>query len=119
MCLKHFRQKNMMDVYETLKAKTGIEIEHPMVGELHKSLVINGDFDQAEKIILDAEKKQFFHSFVKDSSYKPDWKKLNASNDGKRVKFCILGGNIQFSVLFFFRWRCSMCKRWTSVMYRS
>lgn len=83
LCLKHFRQKNMMDVYQTLKSKTGIEIEHPLVGKLHESLVIQGDFDQAEKIIIDANEKNIFHSFVKNAMYSPDWQKLNASNDGK------------------------------------
>ncbi|KAG2204661.1 hypothetical protein INT47_011956 [Mucor saturninus] len=92
MCLKHFRQKNMMDVYETLKSKTGIEIEHPMVEKLHKSLVINGDFDQAEQVILDADKKAIFHPFVKESSFKPDWKKLDAFSD-EGIAPCARGGH--------------------------
>lgn len=72
-----------MDVYQTLKSKTGIEIEHPLVEELHESLVIRGDFDKAEKTILEANRKSIFQSFVNGALYTPDWQKLNAYNDGK------------------------------------
>ncbi|CEP10390.1 hypothetical protein [Parasitella parasitica] len=55
LCLKHFRQKNMMDVYSTLQKSTNIDLEHPLVERLHQSVVVDGDFEAAEKIILDAD----------------------------------------------------------------
>lgn len=83
LCLKHFRQQNMMDVYQTLKNKTGIEIEHPSIAQLHQSLVVEGDFDRAEQIIKDANSNNSFSSFVINALYTPTWRKIDASNDGK------------------------------------
>ncbi|GAA5813656.1 hypothetical protein MFLAVUS_007141 [Mucor flavus] len=81
LCLKHFRQKNMMDVYQTLKNKTGIEIEHASIADLHQSLVIDGNFEQAEKIITDADSNNVFNSFAENALYTPSWQKIDASND--------------------------------------
>ncbi|GAA5806192.1 hypothetical protein HPULCUR_011722 [Helicostylum pulchrum] len=81
LCLKHFRLKNMMDVYQTLKNKTGIEIEHASIADLHQSLVIDGNFEQAEKIIADADSNNVFTSFAENAMYTPTWQKIDASND--------------------------------------
>lgn len=84
LCLKHFRQKNMMDVYSNLQKTTSIELEHPLIEKLHQSTVVNGDFEAAEKIILDADEKSIFKPYVENAKYLPTWQKLSAFNDGKR-----------------------------------
>lgn len=81
LCLKHFRQKNMMDVYETLKKKTGIELEDPLIGNLHQSLVVDGDFEEAENLIAKANDRNVFKSFVQEAKYTPTWQRIYASND--------------------------------------
>lgn len=83
LCLKHFRQKNMMDLYETLKNKTGIELEDPLIGYLHQSLVVDGDFEGAENLIVKANEREIFRSFVQEAKYTPTWQRIYASNDGK------------------------------------
>ncbi|KAI8641733.1 Muskelin N-terminus-domain-containing protein, partial [Parasitella parasitica] len=81
LCLKHFRQKNMMDVYSALQKSSSVDLEHPLVERLHQSVVVNGDFEAAEKIILDADGKGIFTSYVENAKYLPTWQKLFASND--------------------------------------
>lgn len=83
LCLKHFRQKNMMDVYSNLQKTTSIELEHPLIEKLHQSAVVDGDFEAAEKIILDADEKSIFKSYVENAKYLPTWQRISAFNDGK------------------------------------
>ncbi len=39
LCLKHFRQHNYTEAYESLQKKTKISLEHPLLTELHTHLV--------------------------------------------------------------------------------
>ncbi|KAF1802153.1 Muskelin N-terminus-domain-containing protein [Mucor lusitanicus] len=81
LCLKHFRQKNMMDVYATLQKSSKIELEDPLIEQLHQSVVVDGDFEAAEKMIVNADEKNIFRSYVENAKYLPTWQKLFASND--------------------------------------
>jgi hypothetical protein len=83
LCLKHFRQRNMMDIYTLLQKKSNIELEHPLIGKLHQAIVIQGDFEAAEQLILNADTQNVFKSYVQDAKYFPTWQKILASNDGK------------------------------------
>ena len=51
LCLKHFRQKNYTEVFESLQKKTRIQLEDPLLTELHRALVIHGDYAESEQII--------------------------------------------------------------------
>ena len=64
MCLKHFRQHNYTEAFEYLQQKTNIQLEDPMLSELHKTLVRHGDYEQSEEIITKAihSKQRFFPS---------------------------------------------------------
>jgi hypothetical protein len=84
LCLKHFRQKNMMDVYATLKKKTSVQLEHPILTRLHQTLVLDGDFDAAESIIEEADNQHgVFQPYVQDARYLSTWQRIDATNDGK------------------------------------
>ena len=39
LCLKYFRQKNLVDVYQQLQTQTSVTLEHPVLTELHTELV--------------------------------------------------------------------------------
>ena len=39
LCLKHFRQHNYAEAFESLQKRTKINLEHPMLTELHQKLV--------------------------------------------------------------------------------
>lgn len=51
LCLKHFRQHNYTEAFESLQKKTRIALEHPMLTHLHDRLVLRGDFDACEELI--------------------------------------------------------------------
>ncbi|KAB0375549.1 hypothetical protein FD755_012192, partial [Muntiacus reevesi] len=51
LCLKHFRQHNYTEAFESLQKKTKIALEHPMLTDLHDKLVLKGDFDACEELI--------------------------------------------------------------------
>lgn len=51
LCLKHFRQHNYTEAFESLQKKTRIALEHPMLTHLHDRLVLQGDFDACEELI--------------------------------------------------------------------
>ena len=40
LCLKHFRQHNYKEAFESLQKRTKISLEHPVLTELHQKLVI-------------------------------------------------------------------------------
>lgn len=56
LCLKHFRQHNYTEAFESLQKKTRIALEHPMLTRLHERLVLRGDFDACEELIDKAVK---------------------------------------------------------------
>ena len=51
LCLKHFRQNNFSEVFDVLQRKTRIRLEHPLLTEIHRLLVENGDFNSTEELI--------------------------------------------------------------------
>ncbi|KAG1459111.1 hypothetical protein G6F56_006236 [Rhizopus delemar] len=81
LCLKHFRQQNMMDIYYALQKKTQVEFEHPIISSLHQTLVVDGDFDKAEQMIRNADSSGVFQPYVQTSRYSPEWQRICALND--------------------------------------
>jgi hypothetical protein len=92
LCLKHFRQKNMMDIYYALKNKTNVEFEHPLVSRLHRELVVEAKFDEAEHIIRDADTSGIFQPYVQAAKYSPEWQRIYALNDDGDMP-CARGGH--------------------------
>ena len=41
LCLKHFRQRNYLELFQSVQAQTGMELEHRLLTELHQRLVIS------------------------------------------------------------------------------
>jgi hypothetical protein len=52
-----------------------------MLTELHKRLVLNGDFIGAEELILKAKEKDIFREWILSSPYQPVWKKVVPTGD--------------------------------------
>ncbi|XP_071960685.1 muskelin-like [Antedon mediterranea] len=87
LCLKHFRQHNYSEAFETLQKKTKICLEHPMLTELHTRLVLQGDFDVCETIMEEASKSNLFKYYISKQEYLPEWNPismLSSVEDDKR-----------------------------------
>ena len=54
LCLKHFRQKNYVDVFQALIQKTRVRLEDPRLTSLYESLVVNGDYEMTENLVENA-----------------------------------------------------------------
>ena len=51
LCLKHLRQHNYSEAFQSLQKRTKIQLEHPMLSQLHHKLVECGDYDAVENLL--------------------------------------------------------------------
>lgn len=56
MCLKFLRQANFLDVYELLQRRSGVVLEHVLITKLYEALVIEGNYEKSEDILVEAAK---------------------------------------------------------------
>lgn len=92
LCMKHFRQRNMLDLFESLQLKTQLRLEDPLLTELNQLLVRTGDFSQIEQLLENAAKLDLFEEYISDCKYKPLWKRLTASSLENEAP-CMRGGH--------------------------
>lgn len=53
LCLKHFRQHNYTEAFESLQKRTRVTLEDPLLTELYRIIVTEGDLDVAEGSIAE------------------------------------------------------------------
>ncbi|KAI8979000.1 Muskelin N-terminus-domain-containing protein [Pilobolus umbonatus] len=82
LCLKHFRKRNMMNVYTVLKESTGVQLEDPWISELYQHLVIDTDIPAAERLLQEAYFKDIYQFYSDQSSYTTHWKQLHPESKG-------------------------------------
>ncbi|KAH6591184.1 hypothetical protein BASA61_005038 [Batrachochytrium salamandrivorans] len=73
LCLKHFRQRNHLDSFQLLQERTNMQLEDPLLTDLHRHLVVNGDFDGAEELLIRAASRDLFDDYISCCVYKPVW----------------------------------------------
>uniref|UniRef100_T1J0F1 Muskelin N-terminal domain-containing protein n=1 Tax=Strigamia maritima TaxID=126957 RepID=T1J0F1_STRMM len=73
LCLKHFRQHNYTEAFESLQKRTKIHLEDPLLTELHKLLVMKGDFGACEALVEKAVFDGLFNHYISQQDYKPKW----------------------------------------------
>lgn len=81
LCLKHFRQHNYSEAFETLQKKTKISLEHPTLTDLHNQLVLNGDYEACESIIDEASVEHLFDHYISMQDYEPKWSLIHACTE--------------------------------------
>ena len=77
VCLKHLRNHNYLEAFESLQKKTKVQLEHPLMSQLHEMLVLKGDFLSAEKFLEQCSESQMFHNFISQQDYKAVWTQLS------------------------------------------
>ncbi|MGH0119314.1 UNVERIFIED_CONTAM: hypothetical protein FKN15_025785 [Acipenser sinensis] len=96
LCLKHFRQHNYTEAFESLQKKTKIALEHPMLTDLHDKLVLKGDFDACEGLIGKAVNEGLFNQYISQQEYKPRWSQIipkTTKGDGDDSRPGMRGGH--------------------------
>ncbi|KAJ3316887.1 Muskelin 1, intracellular mediator containing kelch motif [Boothiomyces sp. JEL0866] len=76
LCLKHFRQRNYIECFNSVQNQTGLQLEHPLLTELHHRLVVDGDFENAELLLNQAIERNLFDNYISDLPYKPKWTRV-------------------------------------------
>ncbi|KAJ3300279.1 Muskelin 1, intracellular mediator containing kelch motif [Borealophlyctis nickersoniae] len=89
LCLKHFRQRNYQETFDCLQERTRLQLEDPLLTELHRSLVnyepvVNGDFETAEELIRQAADRDLFQDYISECPYRPIWKRIVPAESGPR-----------------------------------
>ena len=54
LCMKHLRDNEFSEAYNSLRKHSRVELEHPILSELHSVLVDKGDFLASERIMQQA-----------------------------------------------------------------
>eukprot|EP01135_Chromosphaera_perkinsii_P004865 Nk52_evm11s301 gene=Nk52_evmTU11s301 len=84
LCLKHFRQRNYLDTFDSLQKRTKICLENPILTDLHTKLVLSGDFEACEDIMKSAAGDSLFDDYISDCTYTPVWTRITPVNlDGQ------------------------------------
>ncbi|EDW85574.2 uncharacterized protein Dwil_GK23081 [Drosophila willistoni] len=73
LCLKHFRQEGYMSAFGALQNQTNVRLEHPLISQLHKHLVVGGDFEKAECFIEDCIEGGLMDEYLTKQDYKHTW----------------------------------------------
>ncbi|KAJ9074574.1 hypothetical protein DSO57_1005025 [Entomophthora muscae] len=78
LCLKYFRQRNYVDVFQALERQSGMELEDPQLTDFYRVLVEEGDFEAVEETIIQASSQGYFQEYCSRLPYKPQWKRIYA-----------------------------------------
>lgn len=73
LCLKHFRQQGYMKAFGALQEQTNVRLEHPLISELHKYLVVQGHFERAELFIAECIDDGLMDEYLHKQDYKHAW----------------------------------------------
>lgn len=74
-----------MDIFDTIKSRTGVELEHPLVSKLHREIVVDGNFAEAEELLKEAYASDIFSRYANSVDYKPQWEQIQGVVEGKAI----------------------------------
>jgi hypothetical protein len=105
----------MTEVFRELSRQTNVQLEDPLLTELHRALVMDANYPEAERIITHGAKIGLFDSYLQECDYTPMWHcvKTGMKRDFEVVKPWQLFDNVDY-----FRTTVSICPRWPSNVYR-
>ncbi|KAI0305616.1 Muskelin N-terminus-domain-containing protein [Multifurca ochricompacta] len=81
--LKHLRSRRLMVPFKALTASAGVQLEHPLVARLYDSIVSDGNWTEAERVLRLAADAGLFDEFTREAPAQATWTRLRgASADG-------------------------------------
>ncbi|KAL1710493.1 Muskelin N-terminus-domain-containing protein [Schizophyllum commune] len=81
--LKHLRQRRFLTPYESILSQTGLQTEHPLVSQLYKSVVLDGDWETSENLLEKIAEAGLFNSYLYSCQPHALWTRLRgADRDG-------------------------------------
>uniref|UniRef100_D8QBS5 Muskelin N-terminal domain-containing protein n=1 Tax=Schizophyllum commune (strain H4-8 / FGSC 9210) TaxID=578458 RepID=D8QBS5_SCHCM len=81
--LKHLRQRRFLTPYESILTQTGLRTEHPLISQLYKSVVLDGDWEASEGLLEKIAQAGLFNSYLYSCQPHALWTRLRgADRDG-------------------------------------
>ncbi|KAI9463668.1 Muskelin N-terminus-domain-containing protein [Lactarius psammicola] len=81
--LKHLRSRRLMVPFKALTASAGVQLEHPLVARLYDSIVSDGDWAEAERVLQLTADAGLFDAFAREAPAHATWTRLcGPSADG-------------------------------------
>ena len=81
--LKHLRSRRLMVPFKALTASAGVQLEHPLVTRLYDSIVSDGDWAEAERVLQLTADAGLFDAFAREAPAHATWARLyGTSADG-------------------------------------
>jgi hypothetical protein len=81
--LKHLRSSRLMVPFKSLTASAGVQLEHPLVTRLYDSVVSDGDWAEAERVLQLTADAGLFDAFAREAPARATWTRLcGPSADG-------------------------------------
>ncbi|KAJ7680656.1 Muskelin N-terminus-domain-containing protein [Mycena polygramma] len=74
--LKHLRQRRFLGPYNAILARCGLQVEDPLVTELHENVVLQGNWAKAEQIIQRISQTDLFDAYRNSRPTHSVWTRL-------------------------------------------
>ncbi|KAF7315763.1 Muskelin-N domain-containing protein [Mycena indigotica] len=74
--LKHLRQHRFLTPYNAILSRCGLQVEHPLVTELHANLVLKGDWAKAEEVLGRISQTDLFDEYRNSNQCRAVWNRL-------------------------------------------
>ncbi|KAJ7077270.1 Muskelin N-terminus-domain-containing protein [Mycena belliarum] len=74
--LKHLRQRRFLTEYKSVLSRCGLQVEDPLVTELHENLILKGDWAKVEQTVLRMSQTDLFDEYRNSKQCHGLWKRL-------------------------------------------
>ncbi|KAJ3515933.1 hypothetical protein NMY22_g14321 [Coprinellus aureogranulatus] len=78
--LKHLRQRRLLSPFQSIIERADIRLENPLITRLHESLVLQGDWERAEQLLLSMSDAGLFTDYIHSSEPQAVWTRLMGTN---------------------------------------
>lgn len=78
--LKHLRQRRLLSPFQEVYSRSGIRLEHPLVTQLHESIVLQGDWARSEQLLQQLSSEKLFDSYLQSREPYAEWTRLSATD---------------------------------------
>ncbi|KAJ2602741.1 hypothetical protein H4R99_002594 [Coemansia sp. RSA 1722] len=73
-CLRFFRDHGYTDAFRALERQANVQLEIPLLAEIHKALVETRDYDRVETLLFQAEREGMFQNSTEKIPYAAAWR---------------------------------------------
>jgi hypothetical protein len=75
--LKHLRQRRLLTPFNSILARSGLKLEHPLITELHHHIVLQGNWSIAEETLQRISQAGLFDNYLRACQPRTIWKRLH------------------------------------------